>query len=98
MPRQSDEQLRVWANEIGGRLRAEGWASAYLVYHGSPGSEGPSTAHAENTENLHVLELKDVEVDDLNRLREFLLEQGLADVTVKQASAGGSHVASAEVR
>ena len=91
MRRQEDGQLKGWAHQIGERLRAEGWPSAYLVYHGEPGSSGSSSGHAENTQNLHVLEMELVEVDDLNRLREFLLAEGIAEVTVKQANAGGSH-------
>lgn len=97
MRRQEDDQLKGWAHQIGERLRSEGWPSAYLIYHGAPGASGPSSAHAENTQNLHVLEMEQVEVDDLNRLREFLLAEGIAEVTVKQANAGGSHNTSSVV-
>lgn len=97
MRRQNDEQLRCWAQQIGQRLAREGWHAAYLVYHGSPGSDGPSSAHAENTENVHVLAMEDVGVGDLSRLQVFLQEEGVGDVTVKQANAGGSRVASAVV-
>ena len=97
MRRQNDDQLRGWAHQVSQRLRQEGWPAAYLVYHGSPGSAGASSAHVENTQNLHVLDLEDVTVDDLARLRELLVGEGVADVTVKQANAGGSHSASAVV-
>ena len=91
MRRQEDDQLTGWAHQIGTRLRQEGWPPAYLIYHGAPGAGGTSSAHAENTQNLHILEMELVEVDDLNCLREFLLAEGVAEVTVKHANAGGSH-------
>ena len=97
MRRQDDEQLRGWAHQIGRRLVEQGCQAAYLVWHGSPGSDGASSAHAEDTQNGHVLELENVTVDDLSRLRDFLPEFGVAAVTVKQANAGGARAESAEV-
>jgi hypothetical protein len=97
MRKQDDEQLRGWAHQIAARLTEQGCQAAYLVWHGAPGSAGASTAHAEDTHNGHVLEIAGVTVDDLNRLREFLPEFGVGDVTVKQANAGGGRIESAEV-
>lgn len=97
MRTQDDEQLRGWAHQIASQLSDRGIQAAYLVWHGAPGTSGVSSAHAEDTQNGHVLELEDVTVDDLIRLREFLSESGIADVTVKQANAGGAVARSAEV-
>lgn len=97
MRKHNDEQLRAWAHHVAGRLTDQGRHAAYLVWHGSPGSGGVSTAHAEDTRNGHVLELENVTVEDLSRLGELLAEFGVADVTVKQANAGGARVDSAEV-
>jgi len=97
MRRQNDEQLRCWAHEISQRLMQDGWPAAYLIYHGSPGSEGPSSAHAENTENIHILAMQDIGVGDLRRLQQLLQEEGVGDVTVKQANSGGSRAASIDV-
>src|SRR6266480_2291012 len=83
MRRQNDEQLRCWAREISQRLMQDGWPAAYLIYHGSPGSGGPSSAHAENSENIHILAMQDIGVGDLSRLQELLPEEGVGDVTVK---------------
>jgi hypothetical protein len=93
MRRQNDQTLQTWAQQIQHRLAQERWHTANLIYHGRPGSQAPSSAHADNENNQHVLDMEDVTLDDLTRLQEFLYAAGVAQGVVKQASAAGGRTA-----
>ena len=83
MRRQNDSKLKMWAREVRQHLAHDDKPVAHLVFH-SLLDRGPASGHAENIQKVHLLELDEVEPDDIIRLGQFLLEEGVAEVTVKQ--------------
>ncbi len=85
MRRQKDSTLQAWAHQILSRLADQGRHTVTLVYHGAPGADAPSSAHADDEANAHLLEMEDVTVADLEFLRRLLSDQA-GRVVVRQAS------------
>jgi hypothetical protein len=86
MRRQQDETLRGWANQIASRVRRGHKHQVNLIDHGAPGTETSSSAHADDEDNTHLMEFEDVTSEDLDCLRGFLQDDGVANVVVKQHS------------
>ena len=87
--RRDDAALEALARDIGVSFRRQGWNAIYLIHHGNAAPGESPSAHAENKRNVHVLELDGVEVDDLLRLRELLVEAGTEHVVVKRRNESG---------
>ena len=83
MRRQHDSRLKLWAREVRQHLTHDDSPVACLVYHGDPAA-GPATAHAEDAHSVHLLDLDEVEPDDVIRLGQPPLAEGVKEVTVTQ--------------